>query len=58
MRHKFFMRDIYEKEKCQFWQGGYWVMCRAQPHGILVAEGGSHLLIQEDYNFVANFTIR
>lgn len=33
-------------------------MCKAEPHGILVAERGSHLLIPEVSHFVANFTIR
>lgn len=47
-----------EEEKCEFWQREYWVMCKAEPHGILVAERGSHLLIPEVSHFVANFTIR
>lgn len=33
-------------------------MCKVEPHGILVAERGSHLLIPEVSHFVANFTIR
>lgn len=45
-----------EEEKC--WKRGHWVMCKAEPHGILVAELGSHLLIPEVSNFGANFTIR
>lgn len=45
----------HEEEKCWFWQEKYWVMCKAQQHGVLVAEWGSHLLIPEVSQFRGQF---
>ena len=60
-KHESFMSRVcapMRKEKCEFWQREYWVMCKTEPHGILVAKQGSHLLLPEVSHFVANFTIR
>lgn len=59
--------DTFLKDMLRLCQaGGVWVLatrilghvCEAEPHGILVAERGSHLLTPEVSHFVANFTIR
>lgn len=47
-----------EEEKCKFWPREYWVMCKAEPHGIRVAGRGGHLLTPEVSHFVAKFTIQ
>lgn len=47
-----------EEEKCKFWPREYWVMCKAEPHGIRVAGRSDHLLTPEVSHFIAKFTIQ